>query len=745
MKRPLCVIGWAYFVGLLLAAVISAEYSLLLCGACAVSSLLCLMLKTKSKRYSAVTACLVAAVAVLVHWCCVNTQAVPVQSALENKTVQVVACLTDKPYTGGKAYGVYPVKTISIDCDGAPQEINLLLYTTSPVNNLDYFDTINCTVKFYSLNDSGSYQNYMASKGVFLSAYIDDSKKTTVTSVKADQKPLMSNLYTLRDAVGAAIDCYLPSAQAGMAKAVLLNDKTALSSDIKEDFSTAGVSHTLVVSGMHLSIVAAMLLFCLRKIFKGKKLPFAITIAGVLCYMAITSFSPSVVRSGIMMIIFLFGKLLGKENDSITNLGVAVLIISLTNPLCVGDIGLLMSVFATLGIIVLYPRLNNFIILHIHLKHFYKPIRAVVGVVCVSVSAVLFTLPVTVSVFGTFSVYFIISNLLITWVLPVLLAALILLAIFHFIPFLSFAAVWFAFAAGIICNYMIWAAAAVSMLPFAVVTVNKTMFYIWCGITALIAAVFMAMNKGKLRHKPYAAALSFAALIICLCINGFLYSDKITLTVADTGGNCVIAKCGDKSAVLYSGGNYRLLPHGTDSVKNEIADATQLLVIGDSNSGDNAVAARIINRFDVNNILVYDTKDYSKSLTEAIAYADGNVYTFSGSYSFKLWDNMQVILYADDDKCWEYIKIQDTTVLVCPVKGDFNKLPTKLKTADIAVISDVPLNIQQGSFKKFILTKSKESYTTSNTNSKENIFFTDNGSIEINSEWFTGEVSIWQK
>jgi predicted membrane metal-binding protein len=63
-------------------------------------------------------------------------------------------------------------------------------------------------------------------------------------------------------------------------------------------------------------------------------------------------FSPSVSRAGFMVLMLYGGKLVNAQADSLNSLGLSVLILSVLNPFAPGHIGLQLSFFATLGIVL---------------------------------------------------------------------------------------------------------------------------------------------------------------------------------------------------------------------------------------------------------------------------------------------------------------------------------------------------------------------------------------------------------
>ena len=104
---------------------------------------------------------------------------------------------------------------------------------------------------------------------------------------------------------------------------------------------------------MHLAILALGFSKLLSLFGFGKKFSSIITIIFTVGYMALTGFPISVVRAGIMLIISYLLFLFANASDSLTNLSISVFLIVLVSPYAIFDISLLLSAFATLGIVAL--------------------------------------------------------------------------------------------------------------------------------------------------------------------------------------------------------------------------------------------------------------------------------------------------------------------------------------------------------------------------------------------------------
>ena len=83
------------------------------------------------------------------------------------------------------------------------------------------------------------------------------------------------------------------------------------------------------------------------------------TVVGVVIYMAIAGWQPSIIRAGIMAILAMVGLILGRQRDAkwlLILTGAAMLIV---NPKLISDIGFQLSFAATWGILFISPPVNR--------------------------------------------------------------------------------------------------------------------------------------------------------------------------------------------------------------------------------------------------------------------------------------------------------------------------------------------------------------------------------------------------
>jgi competence protein ComEC len=150
----------------------------------------------------------------------------------------------------------------------------------------------------------------------------------------------------------------LPEPQASLAQGIILGIRGNIPSSVKTDFSRTGTAHILAISGLHLSIVAGILLSLGIWLF-GRRRYFYIWLAlGIIwLYALLTGMHPPVVRGAIMASLFLTAELLGRQRSAFTSLALAAAIMVGVNPQILWTASFQMSFLAMAGLIFLAPPL----------------------------------------------------------------------------------------------------------------------------------------------------------------------------------------------------------------------------------------------------------------------------------------------------------------------------------------------------------------------------------------------------
>mgnify|MGYP002620481328 CR=1 FL=1 len=197
----------------------------------------------------------------------------------------------------------------------------------------------------------------------------------------------------------------------GFLTAELTGDKSAMDEGDYLAMQETGLAHLFAVSGLHCAFLVTLLSLLVSR---RRRLLCAVTIPALLFYMVMVGLSPSVVRACIMQMFLLVAPLFRRNSDPLTSLAAALLVILLVNPFAAASVSLQLSFSATLGMVLLSPRLYKL------LTGWYKgkcrPLRTALCFVAANLSAtlsaVVFTAPLTAWYFRIFVLVAPLSSLL---------------------------------------------------------------------------------------------------------------------------------------------------------------------------------------------------------------------------------------------------------------------------------------------------------------------------------------------
>ncbi len=192
----------------------------------------------------------------------------------------------------------------------------------------------------------------------------------------------------------------------------------------KFQFSRYQLSHLLVISGFHFSLLALLLIQTLSKVL-SLPLTFFVALLTLSFYFALLPFSPSIERAFLAQSIFLLGALLGRKSFALNSLGAALLIILIFFPTSLEKPAAILSFLLTGSILLFYPFIARFI----HAKSLWKKSIAL------SLSIQLAALPLSLCLFHKVSLLGILFNLFIPWYFSLVMLTLIASLVFSAVPY----------------------------------------------------------------------------------------------------------------------------------------------------------------------------------------------------------------------------------------------------------------------------------------------------------------------
>lgn len=229
----------------------------------------------------------------------------------------------------------------------------------------------------------------------------------------------------LRDGFAESVTDTLGGEEAKLGLAYLAGMKDGLSKDTLEMLRAVGLTHIVVASGTHLSIIVE---FFKRRFGKISRFAGALySLVFVVIFAAIVGWTASITRAAIVATLSVLGWYFGRRVAAWRVILFAMATTLLINPLFIIDLGWLLSFASFAGIMILNPLLAQF---------FYgeKKPGAVAEIVLASISATLLCAPILIYYFGSLSLIALVANVLILPTIPVAMGLTFLTGLAGWLP-----------------------------------------------------------------------------------------------------------------------------------------------------------------------------------------------------------------------------------------------------------------------------------------------------------------------
>jgi len=460
---------------------------------------------------------------------------------LNGETVEEQIIITD--YSVPTEYGIAAEGRITLN--GKSYKIKLYSYM---LEDLCPGDTLSGKTELLYTRTSHWAQSFSGS-GIHLVGYLDDE----VTVTRTTQTPARYYPAVLRRQITDLINAAFPSDTASFAKALLLGDTDGLTYQQKTSLSVSGIRHVVAVSGLHVSILFAIVYSVVG--FRKVLTP-AISLPVLLLFAAVAGFTPSVVRACIMQALVIFAMVFDKDYDPPTALSFAVLAMLCVNPLTVCSASFQMSVACMAGIFLFSARIQNYLVGKCRSKvgKQWGRIRSwIISCVSITLSTMVTVTPFTVIYFDTVSLVSILTNILTLWVVTVvfcgIIAACVLGALWMPLgKLLGWLISW-------LIRYVLLVSDTLSTFPLAAVYTQSKYILCWVILCYIFLFVFLMGKKKQPVVLTACILLSLGAAVAASWIEPRL--DNYRMTVLDVGqGQCILLQTKDSHYVIDCGGDY---------------------------------------------------------------------------------------------------------------------------------------------------------------------------------------------
>ena len=472
---------------------------------------------------------------------CGKYLAVPV--SLDGEKIQMTVTATDYSYETD--YGIAVDGTVILE--EKSYQVRVYLDKMDPLVPGDQV-----TARFRcraTTSDSSEGGTYHSGKGIFLLLY----QQSDAIRTHSDELPRLTFAAELRQKLKNVLREIMPEDTFAFAKALLLGDTTDLPYETDTDLKISGIRHVVAVSGLHISILFALIS---AVTFRKRYLTLVVAVPVLALFAAVAGFTPSVVRACIMSGLMLLSALLDKEYDGPTALSFAVLAMLLVNPLAITSVSLQLSAASVGGILLFREKIHNWLMDFFGDLQKSKWKKRIAGWFCtsvsVSLSAMALTTPLCGIYFGMVSLVGVVTNLLTLWVISLIFYGLILVCVLGL--FWNGAAIVVGCITSVLIRYVLAVSRTMADVPFSAIYCNSIYVVLWLVFVYLLLAVFLLQKKKQPR-----ILICCAVIGLCLCL---LLSwaepmqDNCRMTVLDVGqGQSILLQTEGRTFLIDCGGD----------------------------------------------------------------------------------------------------------------------------------------------------------------------------------------------
>ena len=341
------------------------------------------------------------------------------------------------------------------------------------------------------------YRGYLEQQGIYSTMRYP---QIAVTSHDHGSR-LLAAIYSLRNRLAQVLAQVLPEPQASLAQGVILGIRSNIPQWLNEAFVRTGTTHLLAISGVNLTIVAGILI-SLGLWLWGRRCYLYVwpALATVWFYTLLTGMNPPVLRSAIMVSLFLIAELLGRQRSALTALCFAAAIMVTISPSVLWDAAFQLSFLAMAGLVLIVPTLQNWS--RKTVKGMLDEKGTLVSVTnniadsfSVTLGAIIFVGPLIAYYFGIISLVGPVATILAMPVLPAIIITGSLTGLLGLVAFPVAQAVgWLAW---LFLSYFLIVVRVFAAIPLSAIDSRVNVVWLWAYYAALALVVSAVRHRNR--------------------------------------------------------------------------------------------------------------------------------------------------------------------------------------------------------------------------------------------------------
>ncbi len=407
--------------------------------------------------------------------------------------------------------------------------------------------------------------------GILLQGSASDFEKITEA-----EKDAYYYCLKFRESVCKKITLFTDENEGGLLKGMIFGDTSDISGETTVAFRNSGISHLLAVSGLHTTLYCGLLIGLMSFFKISEKFRNLFCLVFLLFFSAVSGFTPSVIRSALMMAVILAAPFFRRNPEGINSLGFSVVLLLLDNPYIILNVSFQLSSIATLGVLLATRNTtkNDSFTRKIKPQFIGRLISSILLSLKISLYAAIFTLPVSAYHFGVIGILSPITNLLTVQVSFYATVTGIIATALAYIPSSlakEFAILLFG-VTDFFCDVMVGASQLVSDFKYCTIPIHKSFLIpgtVICCLIIFTGFLITRLKKKQLIFKlscVLGVMLQFIAILIPLYAPPF--KTQVTLVYCENGIQLIVRE-GTEYAMIFNS-NQRL----NSSAYNSLPKAT---------------------------------------------------------------------------------------------------------------------------------------------------------------------------
>lgn len=396
---------------------------------------------------------------------------------------------------------------------------------------------------------SFDYAAWMATKGIYHRCYLEENHLRLLKHIPPSG--LLHFAVSLREFLLEQLKRYVTSPrESAVAAALLLGYDDWLDPEMENQYKVSGTLHILCVSGMHVGliymIISWLIGIMIKKIRWLKPIRDPLIIALIWLYAMVTGLAPSAMRAATMLTFVIGGQMLSKPANIYNTLCASCLFLFSLNPQLITHPGFLLSFLAVCGIVIIQKPL----------QYLWHPTNTILhhawSLITVSLAAQLATTPLSIYFFHQFPNYFLLGNLFVVPITPIIMYSGIALFVSGWLPF-----------AGMVTGKILeWTIRLMNFLVDFFASLPGALtegIFITLAEMILLYLLLLLILKWLMAKHFYFFTFSLFTLVIFL---GFRISHQFhshntsLLTVYDQSGKSLISLISGHNALLFADSNF---------------------------------------------------------------------------------------------------------------------------------------------------------------------------------------------